>query len=82
METLQKLISFIKDLPIVGKVLSIIAIVIALVIMLFFSTGCGLTRATVRNSADGTTTTISIQTNNPTSVETSPDVYLNTYPNN
>lgn len=40
---------------------------------------CGLTRATVTNRADGTTT-ISISTSNPTSVNASPNVDLKLIP--
>lgn len=42
---------------------------------------CGTTRAVVTNRAEQTTTTIKISTNNPTSVETSPDVSLELIPN-
>lgn len=44
--------------------------------MLFFSS-CGTTHAVVRNGASGTTTEIRITTNNPTSVDASPNVSLN-----
>lgn len=44
--------------------------------MLFFSS-CGTTHAVVRNGATGTTTEIRITTNNPTSVDASPNVSLN-----
>lgn len=43
-------------------------------------TSCGLTRATVTNRADGTTTSISITTSNPTSVNASPNVDLKVTP--
>lgn len=67
-------------MPIVGKILSIIAIVICLVVCLFFSS-CGTTRAVVHNGATGTTTEIKITTNNPTSVTATPNVDLK-FPNN
>lgn len=42
---------------------------------------CGSTRAVVTNRAEQTTTTIRISTNNPTSVDVSPDVDLTVFPN-
>lgn len=42
---------------------------------------CGGTRAVVTNRADSTTTTISITTSNPTTVDVSPDVNLSVTPN-
>lgn len=42
---------------------------------------CGTTRAVVTNRAEATTTTIKITTNNPTSVDASPDVDLSLTPN-
>lgn len=44
--------------------------------MLFFSS-CGTTHAVVRNGANGTSTEIRITTNNPTSVDASPNVSFN-----
>lgn len=38
--------------------------------------GCGVTKAIVRNNADSTTTSISIKTSNPTSVSVDPNVTL------
>lgn len=62
MDNLKKLFSWISNLPKIGKVLSILAIVIFLVVYLFFTTSCGASRSTVRvyNRADSTTTTISV----------------------
>lgn len=39
--------------------------------------GCGVTRASVSKPAQGTTTTITITTNNPITTDVSPDVKLN-----
>lgn len=63
-------------MPIAGKIFSVIAIVIALIVAVFFSSSCGLTKAVVKNGADGTTTEIKITTNNPTSVTANPNVSL------
>lgn len=43
--------------------------------LIIFS-GCGVTKAIVRNNADSTTTSISIKTSNPTSVSVDPNVTL------
>ena len=43
---------------------------------LLICAGCGLTKAVVRNRADGTNTSISIKTSNPTSVSVDPNVTL------
>lgn len=62
MESIKNLLQKISNLPTIGKVLSLIAIVIAIVVYLFFATSCGASRSTVRvyNRADSTTTTISV----------------------
>lgn len=62
MDNLKKLFLWISNLPKIGKILSILAIVIFLVVYLFFTTSCGASRSTVRvyNRADSTTTTISV----------------------
>lgn len=62
-------------MPIAGKIISVIAILLAFIVMIFFS-GCGTTKAIVKNGADGTTTEIKITTNNPTSVTATPNVSL------
>lgn len=45
-----------------------------MIIMLFFSASCGVTKVRVVNSKDNPYTSVTVTTNNPTSVETSPDV--------
>ena len=76
METINKILSLLKSLPTLGKIFSVIAIIIALIVAVFFSSSCGLTKAVVKNGADGTTTEIKITTNNPTSVTANPNVSL------
>lgn len=44
--------------------------------MLFFSSSCGVTKAIVKNGADGTSTEVKITTNNPTTVTATPNVTL------
>lgn len=69
-----------KSLPIWLRVV-IAALVAALAVFSSMSVvSCGTTRAVVSNRAEATTTTIKISTNNPTSVETSPDVKLEVLP--
>lgn len=56
--------SYLMNLPMVGKILGFVVIMILCVMVLFFSS-CGTTRTStkVRNNADGTTTTITSTTN-------------------
>lgn len=51
-------------------------IVLMMIIIIFFNS-CGTTRAVVHNGTDSAVTTITISTNNPTSVQASPNVSLN-----
>lgn len=77
----QSIWTWFKSLPIWLRV--VIGFLFA-ALAVFSSMGlssCGTTRAVVTNRAEQTTTTIKISTNNPTSVETSPDVSLELIPN-
>lgn len=77
----QSIWTWFKSLPIWLRV--VIGFLFA-ALAVFSSLGlssCGTTRAVVTNRAEQTTTTIKISTNNPTSVETSPDVSLELIPN-
>ena len=82
---LKNFLQKISSLPMIGKVLSIICIVIALVVVLFFSTACGSPRATVRvtNRADSTQTTISVSTGDggSTTVSVAPNLFLDSSKN-
>lgn len=53
-----------------------------MIVMVFFTTSCGTTKAVVRQPKDTAVTTISITTNNPVQVETTPDVDLSLTPKN
>lgn len=75
MENLSKLFTWLKSLPVVPKALSCLVILLVYVIVLFSCTSCGTTRAVARTTDNGTTT-ITITTNNPTSVQASPNVDL------
>ena len=50
-------------------ILSILSGIITLLCIIFGVTSCGTTRAIIRTSADNTASTISITTNNPTTVK-------------
>lgn len=73
METLKKIFSWMTGLSTVGKALAMVIVLLFLAIYFFCS--CGTTHAVVRTRDSGTAT-ISITTNNPTSVEASPNVTI------
>lgn len=80
MEKLLDLLRKISSLPMIGKILSLVAIVITLVVILFFTASCGASRSTVRvmNRAEGTTTTVSMTNGNGgnTTVTVSPEIHV------
>lgn len=77
-EAIKKLLSWLLTKPVWVRIISVIIIMLLSIMVLFSATSCGVTRATIRNNAESTTTSITITTNNPTSVTTTPDVDLNT----
>ena len=81
MDNLKKLFSWISSLPKIGKIISIIAMVLFLVVYLFFTSSCGASRSTVRvyNRADSTTTTISVSNGDggSTTVNVQPQLEMN-----
>lgn len=58
-----------------------IVVLIVMIVLTFFVSSCGTTKAVVRQPKDTAVTTISITTNNPVQVETTPDVDLSVTPN-
>lgn len=69
--------SWLKTLPVWLRAI-VLALLSALVLIASMNiSACGTTRATVKNGATGTSTEIRITTNNPTSVQTTPNVSLN-----
>lgn len=64
----------------IGKILSVIIAMLALITFLFFSSSCGASRSTVRvfNRADSTETTISVSNGDggSTSVTVSPQIKI------
>lgn len=81
MEKITSLLQKISKLPKIGKFLSLIVIIVALVVYLFFNTSCSAPRASVRvlNRADSTETTISVHNGDggSTSVHISPKLNYN-----
>lgn len=57
----------------------VLAAIVALVTALT-ATSCGITKAQIKTSADNTASTITITTNNPTTVTADPQVELNYKP--
>lgn len=64
---IKKLLQFIVDNKKV--IISLLSAFLTLLCILFGVTSCGTTRAIIRTSADNTASTISITTNNPTTVK-------------
>lgn len=64
---IKKILQFILDNKKV--IISLLSAILALLCIIFGVTSCGATRAIIRTSADNTASTISITTNNPTTVK-------------
>lgn len=58
-------------------VLKYLAAIIAGILGTLGATSCGVTRASIYSPKEGTTTSISITTNNPTSVTVDPNTTVN-----
>lgn len=71
---LQKFLSLLKSFPVWLR--AVFLLLVAVLILLLSFSSCGLTRASVRNKAEGTTTEIKITTSNPTNVTATPNVEL------
>lgn len=78
MEKIKELLSWLLGLSPFAKVIACVVILLLSVMLLF---GCGTTHAVVRTSDSGYAT-ITITTNNPTSVQASPNVSLDVKGNN
>lgn len=78
METMTKFISWLKTLPIWLRAIALLAIAGLALIASMSLSACGVTRASVLNRAEGTTTEIKITTSNPTSVTATPNVNFTT----
>ena len=64
---MKKILQFILDNKKV--IISLFSAILTLLCIIFGVTSCGTTRAIIRTSADNTASTISITTNNPTTVK-------------
>ena len=73
---LETLYQWLKTLPVWLRAIVLVLISALVLIASMSLSACGTTRATVKNGATGTTTEIRITTNNPTSVQTTPNVSL------
>lgn len=67
MYMIKKILQFILDNKKV--IISLLSAILALLCIIFGVASCGTTRAIIRTSADNTASTISITTNNPTTVK-------------
>lgn len=81
MQRIKKLLEFLSPLPLWLRVVVVafITVIISLCLCLSVSS-CGITRAVVRGTAEGNVTEIKITTNNPTTVDASPNVSLTSKP--
>ena len=75
MDTIIKLITWLKTLAIAHRILACIMVLLGTIIVLFSCTACGTTRAVVHTKDSGTAT-ITITTNNPIDVSTTPNVNI------
>lgn len=74
MENLKAIFQAIKSLPKVGKILSIIAIFLCIIIGVFF-TSCGITQSTINNvNSPNASHTMTVDPAQSTSVSTSASV--------
>ena len=64
---MKKILQFILDNKKV--IISLLSAIFTLLCIIFGLNSCGTTRAIIRTSADNTASTISITTNNPTTVK-------------
>lgn len=76
MDKIKLFVEWLKTLPIWLRAIALLAIGALALIASMSLSACGTTKVVVRNGADSTRTQVSVTTNNPTSVETSPKVEL------
>ena len=69
---IQTILIWLRSAPVWTKIL--LPLLVAIISAVYLLTSCGSTvRATVTNRAEGVTTTLSVTTNNPSSVTVNPD---------
>lgn len=71
---MRKIIPWIRDNK--KLVLSFLTALSVFIAGLFGISSCGLTKAVVRNNSEGTQTTVTVSTSNPTTVQVNPSVSL------
>lgn len=77
MDNIKLFISWLKTLPVWLRSIALLAIAALALVASMSLSACGTTRAVVHNGAHGTSTEIKITTNNPTSLDVSPNIKLN-----
>lgn len=71
-ELIRTLLTWMRSAPVWAKIL--LPLLVSVMVAVYLLTSCGSTvRATVTNRAEGVTTTVSVTTNNPSSVTVNPD---------
>ena len=75
-QKVKSILQVFLKMPKIYRWISIIAILVALGSAALGLSSCGTTRAVVHNGASGSVTEIKITTNNPTSVQASPNVQI------
>lgn len=71
-DLLRTILTWLRSAPVWAKIL--LPLLVAIMAAVYLLTSCGSTvRATVTNRAEGVTTTLSVTTNNPSSVTVNPD---------
>lgn len=74
---ISQLFTWLKTLPIWLRAIVLLLISALVLIASMSLSACGsTTRATIRNMADSTSTSVTITTNNPTNWQVTPDVSL------
>lgn len=81
-QKVKNILQVFSKMPKVYRWISIIAVLVALGSVALGLSSCGTTRAVVHNGASGSVTEIKITTNNPTSVQASPNVQIPVTPGN
>lgn len=71
-----KLKELLKNKEVQSKIKEVLVSLSALIAVILTLTSCGTTRATITKPAEGTSTTITITTNNPITTTTTPNINL------
>lgn len=77
---MNKFIGWLNKLPLWLRAIVLVLVAALVLIASISMSSCGITRAVVRGTAEGNVTEIKITTNNPTTVDASPNVSLSSRP--